>query len=154
MFRWGHFDPRTFASRTNCAKSQKKKCEGEGEGEGAKVRRCDGEARSSAGESARVRMRRSDTAIAPLLGNFALWPLQLRTFAFAFFDRIRKSRSITQNLMQASYLPKVCRLISDIIGTHALVHRAYFSNVYYIQLLLRYVTGTHALCHRAYYEFL
>ena len=73
VFRWGHFDLRTFAFRSKMrecevAKAKVRECDGEG----AKVRRCDGEARSCDGESAKVRRRSSDTTI-------ALSPSQLRT---------------------------------------------------------------------------
>lgn len=57
VFRMGHVDLRTFAFRTRLVR----RCEGEV----AKVGRCDGETRRYEGESAKLRRRRSDTAIAP-----------------------------------------------------------------------------------------
>lgn len=82
----------------------------------AKVRTCEGEAQRCEGESAnRVR-------------NFALSPLQLRTFAYAFFFSL--SWSITCNLMQvfARGLPNALRCYWYRCARQCYGHRAYYES--------------------------
>ena len=117
VFRWGHFDLRTFAFRSRCvsAKLRRRKCEGAT----AKERKC---------EDATAKHEDEEAILLSLLRhrNFALSPSQLRTFAFAFFDSIQKVSVDYIEFDAGTVLAKVFRLIQAIIGTHALGHRAFY----------------------------
>ena len=103
----------TFALRAKMrecevAKAKLRRCEGEG----AKVRRCEG-------ESAKAKERYYYRSFAHATSHS-----RLRNFAFVFFfiafSMRYRSIPMESNLLQAPYSPEVCRLISDVIDTHAL----------------------------------